>query len=150
MLQISHTIENLEIDAEIEEIFRSHKLAKKFLCYKLDGKLYNVLIIHNPEKVKLTSSKKVFNTSEHGPLSFVASCNKKVCIFVDKKAPRGLIKHISSFHNLSWWSRCWNFFISNGTKILYLAHEKKRFSLESTTYVYHPCSWYEAMVDATP
>lgn len=149
MLQLSYRIENPEIDLEIQEIFRSTKLVKKFLCYKLNGKSYNFLLIHNPEKVKLTS-KVAYNTSEHGSLSFVASCNKKVCIFVDKKAPRALIKHISIFHNLSWWSRCWNFFISNGSKIQHQCTEKKRFSTKYKIYTYTPCSWYEAMIKSTP
>lgn len=149
MLQLSYTIENPEIDLEIQKIFSSNQLAKKSLCYKLNEESYHILLIHNPERVKLTS-KVNYNTSEHGPVSFVASCNKKVSIFVDKKAPRALIKHISSFHNLSWWGRLQSLVISNGSKIKHQFTEKKRFSTKYTIYTYTPCSWYEAMINATP
>jgi len=149
MPQLSHSIKNPEIDVEIQEIFRSHKLAKKLLCYELNEQTYNVLLIHNPEKVKLTS-KVDYNTSKHGLLSGVMSCNKKVCIIVDKKAPRALIKHLSSFHNLSWWGRCWNLLTANGRKLQQQYTEKKRFSSTYTTYTYTPCSVYEAMINAKP
>lgn len=79
MFQLSYSIENPEMDVEIQEIFTSTQLTKKLLCYKLNEKLYKVLLVHNPEKVKLTSTVN-FNTSEHGRSSCVASCNKK-CAF---------------------------------------------------------------------
>lgn len=149
MFQLSYSIENPEVDIEIQEIFTSTQLTKRLLCYKLNEKLYKVLLVHNPEKVKLTSTVN-FNTSEHGRSSCVASCNKKVCIFVDNKAPRALIKHISSFHNLSWWDRCWNLSVCNGSKLRAQITEKKRFSTSYTIRTYTLCSWYEAMMNAKP
>ena len=149
MLQVSYTIVNPEIDLEIKETFKSKQLFKKHLCYLLDGRLYKVLIIHNPEKVKLTA-KIEYNTEKHGRLSGVMSCHKKVGIFIDNKAPRALMKHISSFHNLSWWGRFRNLAASNGTKIQQQYTEKKRFSSKYTIYTYTPCTAYEAMINATP
>ena len=149
MFQLSDSIENPEVDVEIQKIFTSDQLAKKLVCYTLNGKVYNVLLIHNPEKVKLTSTV-YFDTKEHGRISCVARNNKKVCILVDHKAPRALIKHISSFHKLSWWDRCWNVAICNGSKLRTEITQKKRFSTKYTIYTYTPCSWYEAMINAKP
>ncbi len=149
MVQLSYSIENPEVDVEIQEFFTSTQLAKKLLCYILNEKLYHVLLIHNPEKVKLTSTVN-YNTSEHGRQSCVARCNKKVCIFVDNKAPRALIKHLSSFHHLSWWDSFWNFSVCNGSKLRAEITEKKRFSTSYTIRTYTLCSWYEAMMNATP
>lgn len=149
MSQLSHRIKNPEIDAEIQEIFRSNKLAKKLLCYELNEQSYNILLIYNPEKMKLTT-KVEYTTKKHGHLSGTASCSKKVCIIVDKKAPRALIKHLASSHNLSWWGRWRNLIIANGRKLQQQYTEKKRLSNSYTVYTYTPCTFYEAMLNAKP
>ena len=149
MPKISYSIKNPEMDKEIQEIFRSNKLVKTLLCYKLKGKSYNILLIHNPEKVML-KSKVTYNTSKHGRLSVVAQCKKKICIIVDTRAPRALIKHIASFHNLSWWDRFRNLKTFNGSKVGHQVTEKKWYSDVYKIYTYTPCSWYEAMMLAKP
>jgi hypothetical protein len=143
--------ENPDVDAEIQTFFTSTQLARKFLCYELDGEFFNVLLIHNPNKLKLKSVIS-FNTQKHGLITSTLKYKKKIGIFVDKKAPKQLINHLLKLHHLSWWDRWRKLVVSNGDKIS-VEHTALKHGFSSVGYKiskYTPCSAYTAMVKATP
>jgi hypothetical protein len=145
----SDTFENSDVDVEIQTFFTSTQLSRKFLRYELDGKFYNVLLIHNPNKLNLKSVIS-FNTQEHGTLTCTLNYNKKVGIFVNKKIPQELIDHISNLHPLSWWDSWSELVISNGEKVSVDHTESDGFFSGSyTIYTYTPCTHYTAMMNAT-
>lgn len=136
-------IENSDIDIEIRKLFTSNQLIRKSLYYELDGDFYSVFIIHNPEKLNLKSTLG-FDTWENGRLSYTATWNSKIGIFIDKKAPQELIDHISKLYDLSWWDNYWNLSIHDGDEVSvsYYKHP--------WTYTYTPYSWYTLMLNAEP
>lgn len=136
-------IENPDIDAEIQTLFTSSQLTRKSLFYELNGDFYSVLLIHNPEQLKLKSTLD-FDTWENGRLSYTTTWNSKVGIFVDKKAPQELIDHISQLYELSWWENYWNVSIHNGDKV------SVSYSKNTRTYTYTPTSWYMFIFNAKP
>lgn len=138
---ILNEIENPDVDVEILTFFTSDQLVRKSLYYQLDGNFYKVLIIHNPEKLKLKSTLS-FDTMESGRLSHTVNWGSKIGIFVDKKAPQELIDHISKLYELSWWDSYWNLSVHNGDKITIAR------SQGSWTYTYTPFSWYTFMLYA--
>jgi hypothetical protein len=76
MVHLSHTIQNPEVDLEIQKTFSSQKLEKKFLFYNLNGKSYNVLLIQNLKKLKLVTTGE-YNTSQHGRRSYTRHSKRK-------------------------------------------------------------------------
>lgn len=151
----SDSFENHDVDVEIQTLFTSTQLARKFLRYELDGKFFYVLLIHNPNNMKLKSVISL-NVSETGGtrlINLTVNYDKKVGIFVDKVAPQELIDHISKLLHISWWDKWlgWDTVISNGTMITF-DHSSLDggFSGTYTIYTYSPCSYYKAMKNATP
>lgn len=142
-IPLLNKIENSDIDAEIQALFTSSQLTRKSLYYELNETLYSVLLVHNPEKLNLKSTLG-FDTWENGRLSYTATWNSKIGIFVDKKAPQELINHISQLYELSWWDNYWNISIHNGDKI------SISYAKYSWTYTYTPYSWYAFMLNAKP
>lgn len=134
-------IENPDIDVEIITFFTSNQLARKSLCYELDGNFYRIFLIHNPEKLTLKSTLS-FDTRESGRLSYTVTWNSKIGIFVDKEAPQELIDHVSQLYELSWWDSYWNLSIHNGDKIS-IAYFR-----DPWRYTYTPYSWYTFMLNA--
>lgn len=146
------TFENRDVDVEIQTLFASTQLARKFLRYEVDGRFFNVLLIHNPNEFNLKSLIS-FNTQNQGLIKLTVKYDKKVGIFVDKEAPEELIDHISKLAQLSWWDSWWGVgnLISNGTKISF-DHSSfdGGFSGTYSIYTYTPCTYYKAMKNAAP
>lgn len=136
-------LENLDVDAEMKALFASDQLAKKSLYYELDGNFYGVFLIHNPERLNLTSTLG-FDTWENGRLSHTSTWNSKIGIFVDKEAPQELIDHLAKSYELSYWDSYWNLSIHNGDKV------EVRYFKDVWKYKYTPYSWYKFMLNATP
>lgn len=142
-ITFSNSIENAELDKEIYSLFKSDNLAKKSIFYELSGKLYKVLLIHNPKKINLDATFS-FKSREFGMISVSPKWSSKVGIFVDRKAPQELIDHISKLIELSWWDYYMSFVILNGDSVE-VTHIDYGYE-----YIYKPITWYEVMLNAKP
>ncbi len=107
-------------DEMVQNTFNSASFVNRVIYYDLNNKYYQVRLLHNPEGQNFSASKR-FRLEPHDSLrSFSISWNKKYAIAVDKKAPKALIDHLSTFlRHLSYWDWYFNFSLENGTYVEY-------------------------------
>ncbi len=142
-VQATERIDDPEVIASFEEMFASTTLRSKEVYYDLDGELYQVLIIHNPEGITLEAKKK-FNTKECGDLTRAVTWNKKLGIFIDRPAPQEVIDSISEIIAYSWWDDFWNVTIYNGDTVNVYSQPTSYY------YKFSPFTWFELMEEAKP
>jgi hypothetical protein len=112
---ISEQIAEPICDTFAKNTFSSSKFSKQLLYYHLDGKYYQVCILHNPERLSFSSTTNFGNYPGTFLSTFGIYWNKKYAIMVDEKAPQQLIDHLFNLANPSYWDHFFNFSIENGT-----------------------------------
>ncbi len=135
-------------DADIRAAFSSIDCVNKVYHYYLNGRFYNVRIMHNPEVLYLTA-KKTFTLSGR-ERSMEVPFNYKYGLFTDRVAPQELIDHVSSLiTGISYWDWYFNYQIQNGTLVQY---EERDYLGANTTRIttYDLDTWFEFLEDPRP
>lgn len=135
-VHIAESINDSINDEIMESSFHSTTFAHQVIYYHLKNRYYQVRILHNPEGRTFSATKK-FRLEGRSLQEFSISWNKRYAIFVDEKAPKELINHLSaSLKHLSYWNWYFNFSLENGTDVEYCEH------FGDTTITYYLDSWF--------
>ena len=118
---VASTIEDTTIDEEILKDFSSETFVNKVYAYRLEGQLYLVRILYNPQGETYKATRN-YNLTGKGRMDISITWDKKYGIITDRKAPQELIDHLVALADSSWMEWWFNFGLKNGTYVQYQEH----------------------------
>ena len=143
-LHLAERIDDPISDEWAKKAFSSAEFVNQALYYHLDGAYYRVRLLHNPQGLTYSASKKF--KLENKPLQdFSISWNYKYGIIIDTDAPQELIDHLSAFTNSSYWDWYFNFKVHNGTSVKY--KEVDYWGTRTITTTYTLDTWFSFTED---
>lgn len=116
---VGTTIEDTNIDEEILKDFSSETFVNKVYAYRLEGELYLVRILYNPQGETYKATRN-YNLWGKGRTDISITWDKKYGIITDRKAPQELIDHLVALADSSWMEWWFNFTLKNGNLVHYV------------------------------